>query len=141
MLGLETLLAPLLGKLGSGIIDKIFPNKEAAEAAKLELAKIQAAGGLAEIQTELQIAVEQIKTNAVEASSQSLFKSGWRPAVGWVCVIGLIYSVVGANVFNVVLQAAGLPILPPTDVQTLITLLFGMLGLGYYRTKEKTALK
>ena len=137
MLGLETFLGPLLGKLGSGIIDKIFPNKEAAEAAKLELARLQAAGELAQIQAELQVSIEQIKTNAVEAASQSLYKSGWRPAVGWVCVVGLIYSTVGASFFNVILQAVGLPVLPPTDVQTLMALLFGMLGLGYYRTKEK----
>lgn len=137
MLGLDALIGPLLGKIGGGLIDKIFPDKSAAEAAKLELAKLQATGELAQVQAELQIAVEQIKTNAVEAASQSMFKSGWRPAVGWVCVVGLIYSVVGANVFNVLLQAVGLPILPPTDVQTLMTLLFGMLGLGYYRTKEK----
>jgi len=139
MLGLETLIGPLLGKIGGGLIDKIFPDKSAADAAKLELAKLQATGDLAQVQAELQMAVEQIKVNAVEAASSSFYKSGWRPAVGWVCVIGLVYSAVGANFFNIFLQYMGLPALPPTDTQTLLTLLFGMLGLGYYRTKEKLA--
>jgi len=134
---LETLLAPLLGKLGGNLIDRIFPDKNAAAAAKIELLRLEQDGVIKQMVAEAEIAVAQIQVNTEEAKSESLFKSGWRPSVGWVCVIGLIYSVVGVSFFNVILQAVGLPILPPTDVQTLITLLFGMLGLGYYRTKEK----
>ena len=29
---------------------------------------------------------------AAEAQSGSLFIGGWRPAVGWVCVLGLAYQ-------------------------------------------------
>jgi len=30
----------------------------------------------------------QTETNKIEAATQKLFISGWRPALGWVCVLG-----------------------------------------------------
>ena len=138
---LETILGPLIGKLGSTLIDKIFPDPEAANKAKLELLKMQQTGELAQLTAETSLAISQLAVNTEEAKSNSLFKSGWRPAVGWVCVCGLIYSTLGANFINVVLVNLHLLPLAPIDTSTLMTLLFGLLGLGYYRTKEKIANK
>jgi hypothetical protein len=63
---------------------------------------------------------------AAEASNPSLFVSGWRPAVGWICVCGFAYSI-----FAPVLH------LPATDTNALIAILSGMLGLSTMRTVEK----
>ena len=81
---------------------------------------------LAEFNTRM--AEAQNRLNEIEAASGSLFKSGWRPAVGWVCVMGLFYSALLAPV----MQWA----LPENDILT--TLLFSLLGLGSLRTLEKT---
>ena len=138
---LETILAPLLSKLGGSLIDRIFPNEAERDKAKLELLKLQQQGDIQKIISEANIAVGQLAVNAEEAKSGSFFKSGWRPAVGWVCVFGLIYSTIGVAFFNLLLGVLGLPLFPPVDTQTLMTILFGMLGLGYYRTKEKISEK
>ncbi len=91
-------------------------------------------------QIESQLILAQIAVNKAEAESPSIFKGGWRPAVGWVCVAGLVYSfflqpllpwAVG------VLHSAPVAPLPTLDTSTLMTLLLGMLGLGGMRTFEK----
>ncbi|MFA7218271.1 MAG: 3TM-type holin [Dehalococcoidales bacterium] len=91
-------------------------------------------------QIESQLILAQIAVNKAEAESPSIFKGGWRPAVGWVCVTGLVYSfflqpllpwTVG------VLHSAPVAPLPTLDTSTLMTLLLGMLGLGGMRTFEK----
>ena len=95
----------------------------------------------------------QNKINEIEAASPSLFKSGWRPAVGWVSVSGLAYQFLilplfpwAANITshvlfaiwpNVVIFSHHVPALPALDTSTLMTLLLGMLGLGGMRTFEK----
>lgn len=90
-----------------------------------------------------EINLAQIGVNKEEASSQSLFVSGWRPFVGWVCGGGFAYSIVGHDFLNWVLSLAngvggyGIPLLPKPDLTMLFELLLGLLGLGAYRTYEK----
>jgi hypothetical protein len=74
------------------VIDKIFPDKTAAEAAKLELFKLQQQGAMQELQNEFQLAMQQGATNIEEAKNGSKFVSGWRPAVGW-CVHLLLHII------------------------------------------------
>lgn len=90
------------------------------------------------LDADMQTSIEQNKVNEVEAASTSLFVSGWRPAAGWVCVIGLGYQImfrpiVGWTMANM-LKWEYPPVL---DIQTLIALLSGMLGFGAYRMNEK----
>lgn len=79
---------------------------------------------------ELAIATAQAQIDQAEASNNSFFVAGWRPAVGWVCVIGFVYGTF-APLFH--LQAI--------DNTMMNNLLFGMLGLGTLRTAEKVAKK
>ncbi len=95
---------------------QLFPNAEQRAAAA---SKIQDA--------ESAIAAAQSATNTAEAANNSIFVAGWRPACGWVCVSGLIYSTVVSPAFH----------LPAGDTNTLIMILTGMLGLGTMRTVEK----
>jgi hypothetical protein len=79
-----------------------------------------------------------MKINEIEAGSDSFFKSGWRPAVGWICVFGLFYQFVFlpfATFFLALYEVRAA--MPAMDLNTLMTLLFGLLGLGGYRTIEK----
>jgi len=85
-----------------------------------------------------QSASAQIQVNLQEAKSPKLFISGWRPAVGWICAIGLLYSSVVQNIIAWVAKFYNTGITPPSlDTTTLMSVLFGMLGLAGYRTYEK----
>jgi hypothetical protein len=91
-------------------------------------------------QIESQLVLAQIAVNQAEAASPSLFKGGWRPAVGWVCVLGLAYSFLVQPVLPWIMsvcKAAPVPVLPGLDTSTLMTLLLGMLGLGGMRSYDK----
>jgi len=64
--------------------------------------------------------------------------SGWRPAVGWVCVIGMAGNFITIPFTNMILEIAGYDVsLPLIDMETLLPVLLGMLGLGAMRTVEK----
>jgi hypothetical protein len=70
----------------------------------------------------------QIEVNKVEAANPSLFVAGWRPAIGWACVAGTVYSVLLSPLFH----------LPMADTSFLETILLGILGIGGgLRTIEK----
>lgn len=117
--------------LGSKIIERLWPNADEANKAKLELFKLQQAGELAEI-------TAQLKVNEIEAANPSMFVSGWRPAVGWICASALAMQFVAAPIGTWVAALAGHPVVfPNLDMGTLLTLLGGMLGLGGLRTFEK----
>lgn len=124
---------------GSKIIDKIFPDKTAADAAKLKMFELQQQGEFKQLDQDFQLMLKQMEVNVEEAKSNSIFVSGWRPAVGWVCVSAYCYNYVAmplivwfAKWYDV--DAPGMITL---DTGELTTLLFGMLGIGTLRTVEK----
>ncbi len=113
-----------------GIIDKIFPDKNVSEQAKIELAKLAQAGEL----KEMELLLEQIKVNAVEAASEKWWVAGWRPFIGWVCGSALAYTFV----FQPFLSFLTGWLTPTLDMGELMTIVMGMLGLAGLRTYEKT---
>lgn len=120
------------------IIDKIIPDPQAKAAAQLEAMKLAQAGEFKELDSQLQRDLAQIQVNNTEAQSTSIFKSGWRPAVGWVCAIALGYEFLGRVLLGYVLSNWLHWTQPPTlDMGDLMTLLGGLLGLGTLRTTEK----
>ena len=116
------------------LIDELFTTDEERQNAKLRLIELDQKGQLA-----------QIAVNAVEAKHESIFVSGWRPFIGWVCGIAFAYTFI----IQPVLLFAGwalatyggvtLPLetLPKLDMTALLTVLGGILGLGGLRTYEK----
>jgi hypothetical protein len=135
---MNPLLLGGLFDLAGKVFDKIFPNPAQAAEAKLKLFEMQQKGELKVLEAETQLAMGQMEINKVEAGSDSFFKSGWRPAVGWTCVFGLVYQFAFLPFASFFLEvnhvAAKLPVM---NLDTLMTLLFGLLGLGAYRTVEK----
>jgi hypothetical protein len=121
--------------IGSKILDRVIPDTNARAQAKEELAK-------AINDEDFQIAIEQIKINAIEAQSESFFKSGWRPSVGWICSVAFGLHFVLLPLFNYFLMLCGKqPILVPFQMDTLLTVLLGLLGMGTLRTVEKMKIK
>ena len=137
-MAIPALIIPAIIEAGIKVIERVFPDKEAADKAKLELFKLQQEGALAELASETTIAEKQAEINIAESSSSSLFRNGWRPAVGWICALGLSYQFIARPTMNFILALAGYNIEMGTlELETLMTLLFGMLGLGYFRSQEK----
>lgn len=124
--------------MGSKIIDKIWPDKAEAERAKIELFKMTQAGEFKELEAELEKARMQVGVNIAEANSGSNYRGGWRPFIGWVCGMGLAYSVLIRPLAVGIVKLSHPEFdLPVAGGEELFTLLFGMLGLGGLRTFEK----
>ncbi len=123
----NTLVGPV-----SNILDKFVEDKDQKAKLAHEIATMSDRHAQ-------EIALAQISVNAAEAASGSLFKGGWRPCVGWVCAIAFFYHFVGQPliIFIVALAGAEIPDLPNFDMNTLLTVLGGMLGIGSLRTYEK----
>ena len=92
---------------------------------------------LAQLAADTDLAKAQAAINQTEAANPNLFVSGWRPFVGWVCGLGLAYAFLIKPIASPLVQKwSGVP-MEALDVGTLLTLLFGMLGIGGMRTVEK----
>ena len=119
-----------------GIIDELWTSEDE----KLDRATIME-------RLRQQPALAQVGLNKIEAASKSLFVSGWRPSLGWVCSVSLFtYFVpqyaVGAVVWVIAVDAAGWGVnggLPPYPVSpdAVLELVMAMLGLVGVRTLEK----
>lgn len=81
----------------------------------------------------------QTDINKIEAANPKMFVSGWRPAVGWICALGLFSQYFIFPIASWILPIIGHPEikLPTLDVADLYPLLFGLLGLGAMRSFDK----
>ena len=87
---------------------------------------------------ELASMTAQTDINKVEAASASLFVSGWRPYIGWICGTAFSLHFLIFPIINFILVVLGYPEVKITfDMTTLLTVLGGMLGIGGLRTIEK----
>ena len=124
--------------IGGKLIDRLWPDPAQRDAAKLELLKMQQSGELAQLAAETELAKGQLAVNAEEAKSGSVFVSGWRPAIGWICGMALFSEFIARPFFLFSAHVFGFTAAyPELDMGDLTTLLFGMLGLGAMRTHEK----
>lgn len=135
---MSALLVGLLSNVLPGILDRVLPDPAKAAEAKIEMLKMVQAGEFKQLEADLQLSLGQMEINKEEAKSETLFKSGWRPAVGWTCAGGLFYQILARPILGWVAQNLWGWSLPPSlEMDTLGTILFGMLGLGAYRSVEK----
>jgi len=110
--------------LAGSVINKIWPDKTEREKAELAAAVALVQG--------------QLAVNQTEAAHPSMFVSGWRPAIGWICGTACAWNWVGLPIAKLGLAVAGHTIsLSPADIGEMMPILLGMLGLGGLRTIEK----
>ena len=116
----------------SGILDKFVEDKDTKAKLAHDLAT------MAERHAQ-ELAKGQIAVNAEEAKSKNIFIAGWRPFVGWTCGLALFVHFLAIPICDVVTAYLGYPSpsYPAFDMDTLMTVLLGMLGLGGLRTYEK----
>jgi len=127
----------LVREVGSSLIKHFFPDPAQQAAAEEKMAELETSGALAAIAGQLAI-------NQEEAKSTNWFIAGWRPAVGWVCVLAFAYSFVLLPFLQFSIYTWGsadlvkqFAQLPRLDLSAMMPLLLGMLGLGGMRTMEK----
>ena len=123
---------------GSKLIDRLIPDPAQKLAAQQELLKLTVNKELAEMANDTALAKAQTDINQVEAASENLFKSGWRPFIGWVCGLACAWNWLGLPIAKFVQALIGNPVrLSPADLSEMWPLLMGMLGIGTLRTFEK----
>jgi len=125
------MLQALIGPVSS-LLDKVIPDADEKNRLAHEIAT------MAEKQAH-EAAMAQVEVNKAEAQHKSIFVAGWRPMVGWTCAVALANHFVLAPLilFGVGISGVEIPDLPAFDMDSLMTVLLGMLGLGGLRTYEK----
>jgi hypothetical protein len=124
-------LLPSLLPAITEVLDRVVPDQAAAAKAKLEMeAKL--------LEAATAQAGQQAAINQVEAEHASIFVSGWRPFIGWVCGAGLAWAFLLAPMLAWLLPATGVvAVLPALQMEYLLELVVAMLGLGALRSFEK----
>ena len=116
---LASLIAPV-----TSLLDKFIEDKDQKAILAHEIAT------LATRQAQ-EIALAQIETNQEEAKG-NWFQSSWRPAVAWICVLGMAVNFL----ISPLLAPLGV-VVPQADTSVMMPVLMGMLGLGGLRSFEK----
>ena len=123
---LSSLIEPV-----SVLLDKAIPDKDLKEKQAHEIATMAERHTHAQVQAQLEI-------NKVEAKHNSMFVAGWRPACGWVCVLGMAGNFLVIPFANMTLNLLETGVeVPMIDLATMLPVLMGMLGLGGLRSFEK----
>ena len=124
---IQALIAPV-----SALLNKFIPDAD--ERAKL-------AHDIATMSQKhaQELAKGQLEINKVEAGHRNIFVSGWRPFLGWILAGAMGWHFVFAPMTMFICSYAGvvIPELVVFDMDQLMTVLLGMLGLGGLRTAEK----
>jgi len=118
-----SIVSQLVGPV-TGLLDKFIEDKDQKAALAHEIATMSEKHAHEALKGQLEI-------NKVEAAHHSIFVSGWRPAIGWVCMLGLFYNVIVANILGIWVDV------PEVDTTLLVPVMMGMLGIGAMRSYEK----
>ena len=118
-----SIVASLVGSV-TGLLDKFIEDKDQKNALAHEIATMSARHAQ-------ELMKGQLDVNKTEAAHKSLFVAGWRPSIGWVCSLGLLYNTIIANILGIWVD------LPEIDTTLLVPVMMGMLGLGAMRSYEK----
>jgi len=115
----------------TNIVNKFFPDKTQAEKDALTL-QVQ------QMTLASQERIAQMDVNKAEAGNASVWVSGGRPAVIWVCAASFAWTFLLQPIAAFVVAVAGLHVtLPVLDNSAMMPVLTGLLGLGGMRTFEK----
>jgi hypothetical protein len=115
----------------SGLLDKFIEDKDQKARLAHDLATMAD-------QHAQELAKGQLAINLAESKHKSLFVSGWRPALGWVAVMGMAGNYITIPFTNFILALLEIDItIPLIPLETMMPIVMGMLGLGGLRTFEK----
>ena len=116
---IQSLISPV-----AGLLDKFIPDKDQAAALAHEIATMSEKHAQ-------ELSLAQLSVNKEEAKG-NWFQSSWRPAVAWICVLGMAVNFL----ISPLLAPLGV-VVPQADTSVMMPVLMGMLGLGGLRRFEK----
>jgi hypothetical protein len=116
---IELLVGPI-----SALLSKVIPDADKRAEMANEIAT------LAERQAHEQI-LAQLEVAKQQAAHKSMFVAGARPAIMWICGLGLGYNVLIHPILDIWFT------MPEVNSELLYPTLMGMLGLGGMRSFEK----
>ena len=123
---LPSLIEPI-----SSLLDKFVENKDQKNLLAHRIAT------MAERHAH-ELAKGQLEVNKVEAAHNNMFVAGWRPAVGWICAMGMAGNFILIPMANFILALVESEIvIPLIALSEMMPVLLGMLGLGAMRTVER----
>ena len=123
MLGLADSIVGVAGK----VLDKFVEDKDLKTKLNAELK-----------QQMISLDLAQAQANIEQAKHPSIFVSGSRPAIMWICAFGLGWQFVFQPVFVWAIAISGADIIIPViPTEGLMTLTLSLLGLGGMRSAEK----
>lgn len=123
---LPSLIEPI-----SSLLDKFVENKDQKNLLAHRIAT------MAERHAH-ELAKGQLEVNKVEAAHNNMFVAGWRPAVGWICAMGMAGNFILIPMANFILALVESEIVMPLiALSEMMPVLLGMLGLGAMRTVER----
>lgn len=129
----------LAGKLGlsDATQDKVQQVLAGADPVRIKELELDFAKFMADNGIKIQLA--QIDVNREEAKSGNWFVAGWRPACGWIGALALGYAALlePALRFGSQVWFGYSGAFPTIDTNITMQVLFGILGLGAYRSVEK----
>ena len=110
------------------ILDKFIEDKDAKNKIKAELE-----------QSMIGLQAAQAAANVEQAKHSSLFVAGARPAIMWLCALGLMtqFFLMPIAEWATSIWAPGTP-LPELQTEELMSLTLALLGLGGMRSWEKS---
>lgn len=115
----------------SELFDRLIPDKEARAKAKQEMT-------MELIRIEAEQRMEQVKLNQVEAQHASIFVAGWRPFIGWVGGVSLLWTFLLHPFMVWTATVSGYEgTFPLLDTEELMALVMAMLGIGAMRSFDK----
>ena len=107
-----SIVASLVGPV-AGLLDKFIEDKNQKNVLAHEIATMSERHAQEALKGQLEI-------NKMEAAHKSLFVAGWRPAIGWICAVGLLYNTIIANVLGIWMDV------PEVDTTLLVPVMMGM---------------
>ena len=123
MLGIADSVIGVAGK----VLDKFVEDKDLKTKLNAELK-----------QQMISLDIAQAQANIEQAKHPSIFVAGARPAIMWICALGLGWQFILAPISSwIILTWYPMVTLPMLETGELTSLVLALLGLGGMRTAEK----
>ncbi len=122
-----------LENFANTVVTRVLGDKTAEEqsAAQIEILKIT---------QEFQLTAAQTDIDKVEASNESILVSGARPFILWVCGFAFMFDAIIEPFMDWVARVVYHSVVAFPEIDTTITMqvMFAMLGLGAFRSYDKS---
>ena len=125
------MLTALIGPV-TGLLDKFIEDKDQKARLAHDIATMSEKQANA-------LAKEHAIANTEASKHPCMFVAGARPAIMWICALGLMWAYFLAPIMNWIVWTFSFDIVPPEiDTEGLMTLTLSLLGLSGMRSFEKS---